>query len=138
MTMHGFTLILDATHATDAQMDAVAAISNELMLCSSGGRAFVAVDRKEDTLDTALRSAISDVETALPDTRVVRVEVERADRGDAMATPNLIDEQDHPYESLTRPQMRAARPTGTPAVQHVDRRVRGGAGSWRVHRRAPG
>lgn len=62
MTMHSFTLILDATYATDAQMDAVAAVSDELMLCSSGGRAFVAVDREADTLDTAERSDITEVE----------------------------------------------------------------------------
>lgn len=79
MTMHSFTLILDATYATDAQMDAVAAASDELMLCSSDGRAFVAVDREADTLDIALRSAITDVETALPEMRVMRVEVDRAD-----------------------------------------------------------
>lgn len=79
MTVHSFTLILDATYATDAEMDAVASVSDELMLCSSGGRAFVAVDREADTLDTAIRSAITEVEAALPDIRVVRVEVDRAD-----------------------------------------------------------
>lgn len=79
MTMYSFTLVLDAAYATDTQMDAIAAVSDELMLGSSNGRAFVAVDREADTLDIALRSAITDVETALPDVRVLRVEVDRAD-----------------------------------------------------------
>ena len=79
MTMYSFALVLDAAYATNPQMDVIAAVSDELMLGSSNGRAFVAVDREADALDIALRSAITDVETALPDVRVLRVEVDRAD-----------------------------------------------------------
>src|SRR5919106_5329360 len=79
MTVHSFTLILDLDYATEDQMDAIAAASDELMLSSSDGVAFVSVDRPADTLDSALRSAIADVEHALPGVHVLRAEVDRAD-----------------------------------------------------------
>lgn len=79
MAVHSFTLILDLDYATEDQMDAIAATSDELMLGSSDGVAFVAVDRPADTLDSALHSAIADVEHALPGVHVLRAEVERAD-----------------------------------------------------------
>jgi hypothetical protein len=79
MAVHSFTLILDLDYATDEQMDAIAAAGDDLMLGSSDGVAFVAVDRAADTLDNALRSAITDVEHALPGINVVRAEVDRAD-----------------------------------------------------------
>jgi hypothetical protein len=42
------------------------------MLGSSDGVAFVAVDRPADSLDSTLRSAIADVEYALPGIHVLR------------------------------------------------------------------
>lgn len=79
MAVHSFTLILDLDYASDEQMDEIAAAGDDLMLGSSDGVAFVAVDRPADRLDHALRSAISDVERALPGVQVLRAEVDRAD-----------------------------------------------------------
>lgn len=79
MTVHSFTLILDLDYATDEQMDAVALVADDLMLGSSDGTAFVAADRVAGSLDAALRSAIADVERALPGSMVLRAEVDRTD-----------------------------------------------------------
>lgn len=79
MIVHSFTLILDLDYATDEQTDAVALVADDLMLGSSEGTAFVAVDRVASSLDAALRSAIADVEHALPNSVVLRAEVDRTD-----------------------------------------------------------
>jgi hypothetical protein len=59
-------------------MDQIAAAGDDLMLGSSDGVDFVAADRPAHSVDHALRSAITDVERALPGVQVLRAEVDRA------------------------------------------------------------
>ena len=59
-------------------------LTYEAFRASEGGSAgptspLSAPNREADTLVSAPRSAITEVETALPDVRVVRVEVDRTD-----------------------------------------------------------
>jgi hypothetical protein len=74
--VHRFTLTLDLDYATEAQMDAVAEVADDLMVGSSGGVAVVACDREAGTFEVAVRSAVADVGRALPGVRVLRVDVD--------------------------------------------------------------
>ena len=79
MVMYSFSLALDSPEATVDDANALYDVCDGVQLRSTRGTAFVDVDCDAVSLEAAVDRAIVEVEEALPQARVTRVEVDRSD-----------------------------------------------------------
>lgn len=122
MNEHGFTLVLDASALSDAEVAALYSAVPDATVVQRDGRVTVAVDRVARDLPAAVVSAIEDLEAALPATRVRAIEHE-----DLVSQADIAQRRSRSRESISQLVQGERGPGGFPLPRYVV----SGRGLWR-------
>jgi hypothetical protein len=97
MSQFSFTLALNANRLDDSQITALYGSVRDSTASERNDRAYVGIDRRASDFETAVVTAIEDLEQAVPDVRVIALEPE-----DLVSQADIAQRQGRSRESISQ------------------------------------